>query len=400
MKAIHPVRVMSVTLAAVALLAACQAAPMDGPASQGHASGVQPHPGAQAASADNSLPLSALDLSTVRTLDAIIPELASKRVVYVGETHDRYEQHLDELEVIRRLHSRNARIAIGMEFFQQPFQAYLDAYVEGRMDEKEFLRRSEYYTRWRYDYRLYRPILAYAREHRIPVIALNVPSEITTKVGRQGLESLTDEEKAQIPREIDRSNQAYTDRLRRVFEQHPKEDMQFENFLSVQLLWDEGMAERAARFLAGHPKHQLVVLAGSGHLEYGQGIPSRVARRIDAPGAIVLQGLREDLNPAMGDYLLLPQEKRLPPAGRLGAYLDTDEEGVTVQSFGEVSAARKAGIEEGDRILSLDGAPVQGYADVKIALWDKKPGDDVIVEVQRQRMLLGPKHLSFKVSLQ
>jgi len=395
----HPIRVLSVTLIAAALLVACQAAPLEGPSSHGHASDALPHPGAQPAGADNYLPPSVLDLSAMSTLDAIIPELASKRVVYVGETHDRYDHHLNQLEIIRQLHARNPRIAIGMEFFQQPFQPHLDAYVAGRMDEKEFLRRSEYYARWRFDYRLYQPILAYAREHRIPVIALNIPSEITTKVGRQGLESLTDEEKAQIPRDVDRSDQVYTDRLRTVFEQHPGGDRQFENFLSVQLLWDEGMAERAAGFLAENPKHQLVVLAGSGHLEYGQGIPSRVARRIDAPGAIVLQGLREDLNPAMGDYLLLPEEKQLPPAGRLGAYLDTGEEGVTVQSFGEDSAAREAGIEEGDRILTLDGAPVQRYADVKIALWDKKPGDDVIVEVQRQRVLLGPQDLSFKVSL-
>jgi uncharacterized iron-regulated protein len=395
----HPIRVLSGTLIAAALLAACQAAPLEDPSSHRHESGLLPRPGAQPASADNYLPPSVLDLSAMSTLDAIIPALASKRVVYVGETHDRYDQHLNQLEIIRRLQARNARIAIGMEFFQQPFQPHLDAYVQGRMDEKEFLRRTEYYDRWRFDYRLYQPILAYAREHRIPVIALNVPSEITTKVGRQGLASLTDEEKAQIPRDVDRSNQVYTDRLRIVFEQHPGGDRQFENFLSVQLLWDEGMAERAARFLTENPEYQLVVLAGSGHLEYGQGIPSRVARRIDAPGAIVLQGLREDLNPAMGDYLLLPEEKRLPPAGRLGAYLDTGEEGVTVQSFGEISAAREAGIETGDRILSLDGAPVQHYADVKIALWDKRPGDDVIVEVQRQRVLLGPKDLSFKVSL-
>ena len=40
------------------------------------------------------------------------------------------------------------------------------------------------------------------------------------------------------------------------------------------------MAERAARYLQEHPEKTLVVLAGGGHLEYGQGIPKRLLRRV------------------------------------------------------------------------------------------------------------------------
>ena len=36
-----------------------------------------------------------------------------------------------------------------MEFFQQPFQPALDDYIAGKIDEKEFLKKSEYYLRWR-----------------------------------------------------------------------------------------------------------------------------------------------------------------------------------------------------------------------------------------------------------
>ena len=35
------------------------------------------------------------------------------------------------------------------------------------------LRGTQYYDRWRFDYRLYREILSSARRHRIPVIALS-----------------------------------------------------------------------------------------------------------------------------------------------------------------------------------------------------------------------------------
>ena len=114
----------------------------------------------------------ALDLKSVTTLDGIIWPLSKVRVVFVGEGHDRYEHHLNQLDIIRSLHEGKPDLAIGMEFFQWPFQSVLDRYIAGEIDERTFLRETEYYKRWRYDYRLYRPILQYARENRIPYLGI------------------------------------------------------------------------------------------------------------------------------------------------------------------------------------------------------------------------------------
>ena len=188
----------------------------------------------------------ALDLNALSDLDTIVDGLGEQRVVFVGEQHDRYEHHLTQLEIIRRLHQRHAQLAIGMEAFQQPFQSHLDAYVAGELSEQELLRDSEYYARWRFDFRLYAPILRYAREHRLPVVALNLPEEITRQVGRGGIESLSEQDRAQIPADIDRSDSEYEQRLSEVFDNHPRHNGQsFDHFLEVQLLWDEGMAQRA-----------------------------------------------------------------------------------------------------------------------------------------------------------
>ena len=45
-----------------------------------------------------------------------------------------------ELEIIKDLHRRGRNIAIGMEMFQRPFQKALDDYIEGKIDEREFLK--------------------------------------------------------------------------------------------------------------------------------------------------------------------------------------------------------------------------------------------------------------------
>ena len=104
-------------------------------------------------------------------------------MVLIGETHDRFDHHLIQLEIIRGLHAIDLRIAIGMEAFQQRFQRHLDDYVAGKLSEPELLRETEYYRHWGFDFRLYQPILSFAREHGLPLVALNPPAELTRKVG-------------------------------------------------------------------------------------------------------------------------------------------------------------------------------------------------------------------------
>ena len=250
-----------------------------------HPQATSAHAGAQAGSTQVLDPATrVLDLGALSDMSELIDRLADRRVVFVGENHDRYEDHLNQLAIIEGLRARGKPLAIGLEFFQQPFQPDLDAYIAGTIDEPEFLRRTQYFDRWRFDYRLYRPILRFAREHRLPVIALNLEAELTRKVGDVGLDGLSEAERMRVPAEIDRADSAYRTRIETAFKQHPA-GMQghFERFLDVQLLWDEGMAERGARYLADHPDQTLVVLAGGGHLEYGQGIPKRFLRRAAGP---------------------------------------------------------------------------------------------------------------------
>jgi uncharacterized iron-regulated protein len=343
-----------------------------------------------------------VDLSLLTGMEALVGKLDRKRVVFVGETHDRYEDHLDELAIIEGLHAKGEDLAIGMEMFQQPFQKDLDAYVAGEISETEMLRRTEYFDRWRFDYRLYRPILRFAREHRVPVVALNLEKEITEKVGDRGLDALTDAERARIPAEIDRSDTQYRERIRGVYDRHPRAGRaSFEHFLDVQLLWDEGMAARGARYLKEHPDKHLVILAGGGHLEYGQGIPQRLLRRVKVDSAIVLNGTGRNPDPKLADYLLYPSPAELPAPGLLGVMLDTSSEGkgVLVRGFAQGSGAKAAGIVSGDRIVRIGEEPIGSYSDIRIALVDSRPGEKVRVEVLREHMIAADEQLTFEVEL-
>jgi uncharacterized iron-regulated protein len=342
-----------------------------------------------------------IDLSTLIGMDRLVEQVADRRVVYVGETHDRYEHHLNQLAVIKSQHARHPVLAIGLEFFQQPFQSVLDDYIAGNIDEADFIRKSEYFERWSYDYRLYRPIFRYAREHGIPLIALNLEREITDQVKQGGIESLSDEQKVRIPQRIDREDAEYRHRLKQIYDMHPKgEDSDFERFLDIQLLWDEGMAQRAATWLQAHPDGHMIILAGVGHLLYGSGIPNRLQRRLPVSSAIVINaGAGTEVDPAMGDYLVMTQRQELPPSGKLGVILDTETEPPEISGFGHASGAKEAGVKKGDVILRIDNRKISSYSDVRLALMDKTVGESVMLEVERDALILGPMRHRMQVEL-
>ncbi len=315
--------------------------------------------------------------------DALLERLAEARVVMIGETHDRYDHHINQLELVCRLHQRHPDLAIGLEFFQQPFQDALDAYVEGRIDAAEMLVQTEYYDRWQFDYRLYAPILDFAREHRIPLVALNARKEIASKVAREGIAALSEEERAQIPARLERDIPGYRERLQAIYDEHPEiQDMSLENFVEAQLIWDESMAERAARHLDAHPARRLVVLAGDGHV-VRSGIPARFTLRSGLEAVNVLQGDPQKVTAGDADYVLVSEVIELARGGTLGVFLDTGGERLAILDFTKDSAARQIGLRAADEIVELDGAPIASLADLKLALIDKRPGDVVAVRVER-----------------
>lgn len=217
----------------------------------------------------------------------VVPELAKANVVYLGETHDNPEDHKIQLQIIQELQRRNPKkIAIAMEMFQHPYQDILNRYLAGELSEQELVQQSEYNQRWGYPWEYYAPILRFAKEKQLPVVALNVPAEITRQVARAGLESLTSEQLNLIPplKEIRTDNTEYRQLLAKTFGQHQHSghgnSSDFERFLQAQVVWDETMAAQIAKFLQAKKGDRVVVLAGQGHIIYGYGIPSRVARRL------------------------------------------------------------------------------------------------------------------------
>ncbi len=226
----------------------------------------------------------AQDPVVVADAETLVSELARADVIYLGEIHDDREAHNAQLDIIQLLFQQDLDLAIGMEMFQRPFQSVLDDYIAGDLSDEALRRDTEYDERWGFEWEFYTPILRFAQQHQLPVIALNTPQEVTQTVAAEGLATLEGKDLEWIPdpSTVVTEDPAYTNFLLEIFEgfhQGVGRSDGFNRFVEAQVLWDETMADTIVSYSQDHPETQMVVLAGQGHLVYGYGIPSRVERR-------------------------------------------------------------------------------------------------------------------------
>jgi uncharacterized iron-regulated protein len=229
--------------------------------------------------------------------EQVLPALAQANILYLGERHDQAADHALQLILVQALYQqswqpngRQGRLAIALEMFQRPFQPVLNQYLAGEISEADLQQQSEYDLRWGFDWEYYAPILRFAREHQLPLIALSAPTEVTNQVVRSGMSSLNQQQQRWVPplAELNLNVPDYRRMLYRFYEEihaNHGSSQEFERFFLIQTLWDETMAASLAEFWQAHRDYQVVVLAGQGHIAHNFGIPSRVARRL-APAVV------------------------------------------------------------------------------------------------------------------
>jgi len=188
-------------------------------------------------------------------------------LILIGEAHDNQKHHEMQLALIRSLWAKKIPLAIGLEMFQADSQGLLDDWTEGRMSEQSF--QTVYARNWSLEWPLYRDIFLFARDNHIPMVALNIPKELVTKVSRQGYASLTPEEKKDLPQGTSCDlNNPHTAFLRSSFKEvfkHVTNGRIFDYFCEAQTLRNSGMAMNIARYAKKHPGIKIVALAGIWH---------------------------------------------------------------------------------------------------------------------------------------
>jgi uncharacterized iron-regulated protein len=221
--------------------------------------------------------------------EEMLGSLSKARIIYLGETHTLKRHHRFQLRVIQALYEKHISLTIGLEMLPFTCQGYLDAWGRGELEKKEFLRLIDWEGNWGFDFDLYEPLFEIAREQGIPLRALNAPPALVKKVARNGLSGLTNEEKGMLSPIIP-SSDAHRNYLKLSLSRHKILKGEAEQYAyEAQDVWDSTMAHSVVEYLKsdGGKNKTMVVLAGSGHLAYGYGIPEKVTQALDLPYRIL-----------------------------------------------------------------------------------------------------------------
>jgi len=229
------------------------------------------------------------DLKTGKSanVDDIAKAADRKLYVFLGEDHATEPDQLMHAAIIEALVRRGRHVIVGLEMFQRPKQSILDQWTSGELNEPDFIKQSDWKGQWGYDYSFYRPIFDAVHRYKLPLVGLNVPRDWVRTVGKGGFNALAATDRSQLPLDMSLDNADH----KKIFDTLMGGHAMSPNIYSAQVLWDEGMADTAIKYNTDHrpsSRTVFVVIAGSGHVMYRQGINYRIAKRKAGEGVTVV----------------------------------------------------------------------------------------------------------------
>lgn len=358
---------------------------------------------------DREVPLELDAVTDAATGELLTPaELADRlsgpRLVLMGELHTSMDFHRAQLRLIQELVRSGRTVLLGLEMYPYTRQEHLDRWTGGLLTEEGFVTLSHWYDAWGYPWDYYREIFLYARDHGIPLYAVNTPREVVTKVRKEGFEGLSEEERRHVPETVDLDSDEHRRLFRAFFEGDEDDDgmhssmtdEQLASMFAAQATWDATMAFNAARVLQAHddPEAVLVVLVGSGHVAYGLGIERQAAHWFDGAVASVIPIPVEDddgerveaVQASYADFVWgLPPagDPLFPNLGLASTAVSDDDPRRRVIHVESDSVAAAAGFQVGDVLLTMDGAPIPDRESFQRRLAGKRWGDRAAFTVER-----------------
>ncbi|NND72102.1 MAG: ChaN family lipoprotein [Rhodothermales bacterium] len=238
-------------------------------------------------------------------------------VILVGETHNDSIGHVVELELLKTIAADTSRtsVAVSMEMFERDVQYIVDEYMDDQIVESHFKKSARAWDNYDTDYK---PIVDFARENGLPLIAANSPRRYVNRVTRYGPEALdtlppsakkflpplpvappTDAYSAKWDKEMAEAMQHMTPDTTAAApepESEPDSDEEMADdstdtedyaahggfslrrMLEAQNVWDAGMAYSIASHMTTVPGSSVVHYVGSFHVESRSGLPDHVQR--------------------------------------------------------------------------------------------------------------------------
>ena len=213
----------------------------------------------------------------VANLAQVADALSGYDVVFYGERHSHPGVHLQQMKLLRALVERNPRWILSLEQFERDVQGVVDDYVAGRIGESALIDKGRAWNNYEASYR---PLLLFAKEHHLPVVAAEAPGWSISCVGQWGtgiFEQFTPLERSWVAAEVHVAPGAYQDKYLTFLGDSaahgggaaasPEAAARAQRSFSAQVTRDDTMAESVERALQQHPGYKVLHLTGSFHVE-------------------------------------------------------------------------------------------------------------------------------------
>lgn len=214
------------------------------------------------------------------TLSEVVGRLGRTDVLFWGEEHNDTIGHILELKMLKLLSERyESKLMLSLEMFETDCQIVLDEYLGGFLNREKFLKEARPWN----NYEDYSPMVEYAKEQKIPVIAANSPrrlNNLMSKRGPKSLDSLGAGSKkliARLPIYIPKKGKYYR---KFVGIMGGEGNVHSPNMFASQCLWDATMAKSIDNAVSDNRKGGIVLhVCGRFHSDEYLGTVAQLLRK-------------------------------------------------------------------------------------------------------------------------
>ncbi|MBX3041783.1 MAG: ChaN family lipoprotein [Bdellovibrionaceae bacterium] len=226
-------------------------------------------------------------------------------ILVIGENHGLAVHRDQHLALLKQLRTAGHKVSVGLEFINYPFQPFVDGWRAGQLTEEEFLQKIGWGGT---PFEFYRPQAQFPLlSEGAKTLALNAPRSVTSKIAKEGLESLSADERRLLPGDFQLGRDPYRRRFEAMMPHLPDGPAK-DRYFAAQSAWDDTMAWTALKFMRANPEQTLVIIVGDFHVQYGGGLPDRLRSRSNIPVRTLSQLDSSGLSPEEIEAEVLPTD--------------------------------------------------------------------------------------------
>jgi uncharacterized iron-regulated protein len=212
------------------------------------------------------------------TVEQIATDCKDADVLFFGEEHNDSACHYMEHVIFEALHKQyGEKIALSLEMFETDNQVALNDYLAGFIPEDRLTKDVRLWS----NYKDYRPMIEYAKQNSIQVIAANPPRRYVSMVSRRGmksLDSLSKESKKFLPPlPYDTLTGRYREKFADIMKGSPGGTSP--NIYYSQSLWDAGMSYSIYNYWKKNKDKKIFHCVGRFHCDEKLGTLAQLQKR-------------------------------------------------------------------------------------------------------------------------